>query len=118
MLSWELYDKAYLYLESEIPLSDLENWYVPKLPILMRDPKSSDASVIATIELGLAEMDNNILSENQLKDRLRNTLENHFVIRYYTNLTDPVIITTFSSETAYTLDKNIFEISSIDYQVA
>ncbi len=116
MLSWELYDKAYCYLESEIPLSELENWYAPKLPILMRDPKSSDARVIAVIELGLAEMNNNILSENQLKDRLRNTLENHFVIRNYTNLPDIEIITTFSSKTAYTLDKYNFVTSSIVVQ--
>lgn len=67
MLLLVLRNTVLQYVESEISLEQLEDWYVPKLPSLIDDAGSAEANLVAAIELGLAELSSGIVTENELK---------------------------------------------------
>ena len=70
MFLLEFFEKIYSYLEETISLRDLEDWLVPRLPLLFSLPKSSMTDLISTIELGLAEMSSGTLSEEEFRNRV------------------------------------------------
>ncbi len=77
MVSPELRDKVSEFVDHEITPAQLEEWLVPRLPIFLESAESTDADVVAAIELGLAEMTDGIRSEAQFRDLMRHVLLEH-----------------------------------------
>jgi len=75
MLSAELIIKVYCYLHGEIALEDFERWLVPRLPLLLSLPSSLMSDLVATIELGLAEMSSGALSEEAFRGELKEFMD-------------------------------------------
>ena len=67
MLSYELRKVIYEFIQSNITVQQLEEWLVPRLPTLIKKHDSSDADVVATIELGLAEMSDGVRTEEDFR---------------------------------------------------
>ena len=80
MISSDLYDIVRQYLESSISIHQLEEWIVPRLPDLLSKPDSDDSKLVATIELGFAEINNNNIDENEFRSWLNNELRDHNVV--------------------------------------
>jgi len=57
------------YTDGFISLEKLENWYVPKLEELVNNPKTVD--IVAQLELGLAEFQDGLITEEELKSDLK-----------------------------------------------
>ena len=70
MITSTLYEIVRQYLESEITIEKLEDWYVPRLKTLLADPNSDQARFVGEIELGLVDVQSNQISEAQFKNRL------------------------------------------------
>lgn len=70
-LSSELYRMSHRFMESRIALADLEDWLVPRLGELLDLPPSAGRDLVDAIEGGLAEMGDGILTEAELRERLR-----------------------------------------------
>lgn len=66
------YELVVKYLDGEISLEQLEDLYVPRLSDLMMDPNMS--GLLASLELGLAEMDAGFRSEQELRALLEDAL--------------------------------------------
>ena len=77
MISLQLKNIAYEYLESEIDLDELQSRLAPNMLTLISDPQSADADLVAEIQLGIAEISNSIISEGQFRNELRKELEKH-----------------------------------------
>jgi hypothetical protein len=71
MISPELIEKVSLYLRGRLTWSQLDEWLAPRLADYLSDPNSEDAHLIRILEHDLAEMDDEILDEEQLKEDLR-----------------------------------------------
>ena len=80
MFTIELIDKISRYIENEIKLEELETWIVEREPILISDPDSVDASLVAAVELCLAEFSDGVKSEEEIRTYLRNALQEHNTI--------------------------------------
>ncbi len=80
MLTLELRDKISRYIENEIQLEELETWIVEREPVLINDPNSVDASLVAAVELCLAEFSDGVKSEEEIRDYLRNALQENNTI--------------------------------------
>jgi len=63
-----------LYLTGELPLSELENWVVPGLPVLFHNPESPEAGLAGCIELGLAEISDGAMTEDEFRVVLKKSL--------------------------------------------
>ena len=74
MLSSELKEKIIEFIETEITLEQLEEWFVPRLPIFLRSPHTTDADVVSAIELSLAEVQEEIRTETEVRDYLKEVL--------------------------------------------
>lgn len=72
----ELHSIVEQYLEGSISLADMEDWLVPRLPILFHlppmEPEATDLA--ADIEVGLAELSSGELSEGEFRNILRNLI--------------------------------------------
>jgi hypothetical protein len=77
MISSDLQNKIRLYLETEISLSELEDWITPRLPRLARDLHSDDAEIVSSVELALAEWSDNIRTEPEVREFLSGELKKH-----------------------------------------
>lgn len=75
MISDTLREKVTELIENKITVEELEKWMVPQLPILAADPDSDDADMTSAIELGLAEMSDNIRSYDEFIHYLREVLQ-------------------------------------------
>lgn len=63
------------YLEGEIDLEALEDWLVPLLPVFLSLPDDSTAAqLVGVIELGRAEMSNEIIDEDELRESIQSFL--------------------------------------------
>jgi len=74
MISQVLKEKIEQYLQATISAYDLEEWVVPRQPFFMRFPKSDDADLVSTIDLGLVEMSHGIRTEEEFKLMLQEVL--------------------------------------------
>jgi hypothetical protein len=74
MYTSDFAEKIRSYLENEISLRDLEDWYTPRLRSLLHSPDSDQAKMIGEIELGMVEIKDQTLAEKQLKTRIRSIL--------------------------------------------
>ena len=74
MLSYELRERVLDYINNRITIEALEDWYVPRLRQLLKDPNSADANVIAAIEHAIFHLNEGIESEYEAKDKLWDAL--------------------------------------------
>ena len=72
----DIFYKVNEYLAKQITLSDLESWLVSMLPIYFLNPDSDETSLAGTIELGLAEIQDDIRSERSFRELLAKQVEN------------------------------------------
>ena len=78
MLSLELKDQLDSYLNFEITIEQLEDWLAVKTPSLIDDPDSDDAELTAAIELGLAEINADIRTEEEFRLLMKDELKKFF----------------------------------------
>lgn len=100
MLSLELRNIIYQFVNSEITIEELENWYVPRLAFLLSDPNSDDADVVAAVELGLAELSNGLTDEDELRATLASVLKEQKTLFVQSNKSRSSIITGTSNQTS------------------
>lgn len=74
MAEYEFFEKINQYIDGDISLEQLEDWYVPRLPTLIDDEDSAESNLVASLELGLAELSSGVQSENELKEYLSEAL--------------------------------------------
>jgi hypothetical protein len=72
-----LLSQVYDFLQGRITRVELEDWIVPRLHILFADLDSPEADLAAAVELGLAEMSDGLIDEEEFRNEL------HDVIRPY-----------------------------------
>lgn len=75
MLSYELREQVINYLNNEISLSQLEEWYVPRLSYFLENPLSDDAEMVAAVEMALAEVGDGVIDEEEARSSLQETLD-------------------------------------------
>lgn len=110
MVSFELRNQVQKYIESEINYSQLEEWFVPRLPVYLSAPNSANADVVAVIELGLAELSAGLCNEEELRKNLSQALREHsttvrlvFVSSTSSNSTIPMIAQVLPSISSVTI---------------
>lgn len=94
MFPSEFIDFISQYVVGERTIEQLQDWYVPKLPRLLKNPESAEADIVSIIELGLAEMSDGIRTEQGFRNLLRQVLvkyNNVFV--FYPSEPETLIIT-------------------------
>jgi len=77
MLSQDLANKIQQYLSGETSIADLEEWTAKRLRHYLRDPDSADAEIMCTIEQGLAQMSDGIMTEAEFRELLSEALSPH-----------------------------------------
>jgi hypothetical protein len=81
MLSSELEAQVREYSNHSIDLKQLNEWLAARLPGYLENAPSDDSDLIGALELGMAEMDDGIATEDDLRESLgellreRNTVE-------------------------------------------
>jgi hypothetical protein len=73
----EILTKVSQYLDHRITLSEFEEWIVSSLSFLVSLPPSTVQELVATVELGLAEMSNGSRTEDEFRDMLQNFVRAH-----------------------------------------
>ena len=96
MITSELQEQVFRYIDGTVNLSDLEEWYVPRLPILVTSPYSEE--LVSTIELGLIEISSGLRSEDEFRELLQEFVREHNTIRIQYPETDIVISTSASNQ--------------------
>ena len=86
MLTSELFDIVDQYLERVISLQELEEWLVPRLPFFFKLPYSGVEELVATIEVGLADISDGTISEEEFRQSLRDSIDRQAV--YTVTFTD------------------------------
>lgn len=74
MISNDLRQMLFSFAENEVTLEQFEDWLVPRLPLLISDPDSANAEVVAAVELGLAELSSGIRSATDVRSLVRKAL--------------------------------------------
>lgn len=77
MISLELRNKVYQFVDGDISATQLEEWMVARLRLLLESVESVDADVVAAIELGLAEMSDGVRTDAQFRDLMKQVLREH-----------------------------------------
>ena len=77
MLSYELREKIFQCVNHDIDIEQLEDWLVPRLPIFLKSLDTTDAQVVDTIELNLAEISDGITTEYEFRKLLEDILQEH-----------------------------------------
>jgi hypothetical protein len=111
MFSSELRNKIIEFAENKITIAELEDWLVPNLPTLIASPTSIDTDIVSVIELGLAELNSGLRSQEELTNYLLEALRDESIKATYPN----AIGQTFSSSSSGVASRyaNI-DISSVD----
>jgi hypothetical protein len=82
MLS-HLVSKIHQYLDHAISLEELEDWLLPRLPLLFQRPDSLVARLAATVELGLAEISDNVTTEDEFRTLLEAAVQQEPIGSFY-----------------------------------
>lgn len=85
MFSSELRNKIIEFAENKISITELEDWLVPNLPTLIASPTSIDTDVVSAIELGLAELNSGLRSQEELTNYLLEVLREGSIKATYPN---------------------------------
>lgn len=83
MLSSELRNKIIEFVEKKIEISELENWLVPNLPLLISSPDSLNSDVVSAIELGLAEVSSDLRTQEEFTQLLLDVLSEEAIKSNY-----------------------------------
>lgn len=75
MLSSDLAAKVQEYLDNHISLEELSDWLAPRIPFYLEHHPSEDSDLVGTVELGRAEMDDEIANEADLRQSLAEALQ-------------------------------------------
>ena len=75
MLDSELLKIIDRYLARAISLEELEDWLVPRLPALFRMRFSTISDLVAEIEAGLAELSDQMRTEEEFRHLLKNCIQ-------------------------------------------
>lgn len=78
MISFELLNKIQQFINKEISVQELEEWIVPRMHLLLVPAESDEADLVATIELGLAEIGEGMIEVGDLRKALTNRLSTNF----------------------------------------
>jgi hypothetical protein len=81
MLSFDLANKVRQYLGNAIELDELKDWLAGQLPFYLQDPESDDAKLAGVLELGLAEMDDDTATEEDLRRELKRFMADHQTVQ-------------------------------------
>ncbi len=81
MLSFDLANKVRQYLGNAVGLDELKDWLAGQLPFYLQDPESDDAKLAGVFELGLAEMDDEVGTEEDLRRELKGFMADHQTIQ-------------------------------------
>lgn len=84
---------VYQYLEHAIGLEELEGWVLARLPLLFGSPDSAVADLAATIELGLAEIDDGLIEEKEFQQRLEAAIRVQETFTIFYPAESPIIVT-------------------------
>lgn len=96
MITSELQEQVFRYIDGVVSISDLEGWYVPRLPMLVTSPYTEE--LVSTIELGLIEISSGLRSEDQFKELLQEFIREHNTITIQYPETDIVVSTSASNQ--------------------
>lgn len=100
-------------IERTISIEEFEDWYVPRLSFLLRDPDSDDADVIAFIELVLAEINAGIVNESDALKRIAGFAQKYdTIMTTWTSPTDTIIEVTTSHSDKHTPSIELYSIGS------
>lgn len=75
MLAPQLLNIVDQYLDRAISLDELEDWLVPRLPLLFKLPYSAISELVADIEVGLAELSDRTRTEDEFRSLLENSIQ-------------------------------------------
>jgi hypothetical protein len=101
MISSDLREKIFQYIESDISKAQLEEWLVPKLPVFLRYPESADADVVSAVELGLAEILTGIKTEDDFRKFLRQVVQEQIAVATFFPSAPSVNVESTSSNQLY-----------------
>ncbi|MBI2907276.1 MAG: hypothetical protein HYX92_06430 [Chloroflexi bacterium] len=79
MKTSEIFHKVRQYLEHEKTVSELEDWIVPRLVPFASSAPASARELWGTVELGLAEMSEGQISEDEFRSLLEDFLRTRSV---------------------------------------
>jgi uncharacterized membrane protein len=79
MISSALREKIIDFVESQISLDQLEEWFVPRSLEFFRQPDSEDVIIAGAVELCIAEFSEQIRSIDECRAYLRQALSEHSV---------------------------------------
>lgn len=96
MITSELQEQVFRYIDGIISIGELEEWYIPRLPILVTSPYTEE--VVSTIELGLIEIGSGLRSEDEFKELLQEFIREHNTITFQYPETDVVVSTSSSNQ--------------------
>ncbi len=96
MITSELQEQVFRYIDGVVSISDLEDWYVPRLPMLVTSPYTEE--LVSTIELGLIEIGSGLRSEDQFKELLQEFIREHNTITIQYPEADIVVSTSASNQ--------------------
>ena len=77
MITSEIFDKIYQYLNREISLGDLEDWVAARFGLFVTLPQGDARDLYGTIELGLAEMSIGHRTEEEFRALVREFIKSH-----------------------------------------
>ena len=83
MISSELYEQVVLFIDDEISLRELEDWYAPRILHYFDSPYAGDDELIATIEHALAELTAGILDLAGVKAQLSKAISESVVVKVW-----------------------------------
>lgn len=103
MISHALQSVVLEYIRSDIELEDLEDWLAPRLHSSFDSGSSADEDLVAEIELGLAEVADGTLTEDEFRQSLLSTIQQRSTIMPVDD--DTEIVTSFGSSETETTTK-------------
>jgi len=98
MLLDDLLSMVYEYLEHAISLEELEDWVIYHLPLLFQIPDSPVARLAAAIELGLAEIGDGVVDEEEFRNVLEAAVRKEVTLSFFYPADMPISESTSSNE--------------------
>lgn len=83
MISSKLYEQVRKFIEGEISLRELENWYVPQIVSYRNNPDSGDYDLVISIEHALAEYSDGLIDLDDVKATLSEAIPKHRATRFW-----------------------------------
>lgn len=86
------------YLDHAITLQELEDWVIYHLPLLFQIPDSPVARLAAAIELGLAEIGDGVVDEEEFRNVLEAAVRQEVTLSFFYPSDMPISESTSSNE--------------------